>query len=256
MIHPLPLPHRFVIGTRIDATSYTDACDRIESWANNQNSCYIVAANVHVVMTGYWHKFYQHIINNALLVTPDGVPLVWGMRLLGVKGQTRVYGPDLMLAWCQRSAEVGIPIFLYGGTHTTLTQLQENLKKWFPSLIIAGTHSPPFRPLSEEEEAQDRQIIQASGAKVVFVGLGCPKQEQWMARQQGKLQAVMIGVGAAFAFHSGQVSQAPRWIMELGLEWLYRFVREPRRLWRRYLINNPSFLVLFGLQLLKRLFHL
>lgn len=256
MISPPPLSHRFIVGTRVDATSYANACDRIQTWVESNTFSYIVAANVHVVMTGYWHKPYQHIINNAILVTPDGMPLVWGLRLLGVKYQTRVYGPDLMLAWCERSAQVGIPIFLYGGTQNTLILLQENLKKWFPNLIIAGSYSPPFRPLTPEEEAKDRELIQASGAKVVFIGLGCPKQEQWMARQQGKLQAIMIGVGAAFLFHSGQISQAPRWIMKLGLEWLYRLATEPRRLWRRYLINNPTFLILFSLQLLKRLFHL
>jgi N-acetylglucosaminyldiphosphoundecaprenol N-acetyl-beta-D-mannosaminyltransferase len=117
---------------------------------------------------------------------------------------------------------------------------------------LPGSHSPPFRPLTPQEEAEDLERIHATGAKVVFVGLGCPKQEEWMARQQGKLQAVMIGVGAAFSFHSGEVAQAPRWMMGLGLEWLYRLGKEPRRLWKRYCINNPAFLVLFGLQLLQQ----
>ena len=202
-------------------------------------------------MTGYWQKAYRQILNNAALVTPDGMPLVWAMRLLGVRKQTRVYGPDLMLAWCDRAAKLGIPIYLYGGTESMLTKLQQNLEKRFPGLIIVGVHSPPFRPLTAAEEAEDRERIHASGAKVVFVGLGCPKQEEWMARQQEKLQAVMIGVGAAFSFHSGEVSQAPRRMMRLGLEWLYRLAREPRRLWQRYLVNNPAFLVLFGLQLVK-----
>ncbi|MGH2412858.1 MAG: WecB/TagA/CpsF family glycosyltransferase, partial [Microcystaceae cyanobacterium] len=142
---------------------------------------------------------------------------------------------------------------LYGGTQTMLVKLHHNLAKRFPGLVIAGSYSPPFRSLTLEEEARDRERIQTSGAKVVLVGLGCPKQEQWMARQQGKLPAVMIGVGAAFSFHSGEVTQAPRWMMELGLEWLYRLATEPKRLWRRYGINNPAFLFLFGLQLLKKL---
>ena len=242
---------RQIINTRIDGTSYQDACDRIEKWATEKTSCYIVAANVHLVMMGYWNPDYQKIINQAALVTPDGMPLVWGLRLLGLKKQSRVYGPDLMLAWCDRASQQGIPIFFYGGTNIMLNKLEKNLTKQFPNLIIAGSYSPPFRPLMEAEETRDRQRIESSGAKVVFVGLGCPKQEEWMARQQGKLAAVMIGVGAAFSFHSGEVSQSPRWMMRLGLEWLYRLTREPRRLWRRYLINNPSFLLLFGGQLVK-----
>lgn len=244
------LKNRFIINTRIDATNYEDACDRIQTWATNQTSCYIVAANVHVVMTGYWQSQYQQAINQAALVTPDGMPLVWAMRLLGMKKQSRVYGPDLMLAWCDRAARQKIPLFLYGGTETMLAKLQLNLEKRFPGLTIAGIYAPPFRPLTSEEEASDRERIQRSGAKIVFVGLGCPKQEEWMYRQQGKLNAVMIGVGAAFSFHSGEVTQAPRWMMKWGFEWLYRIASEPRRLWRRYLINNPAFLILFALQLL------
>jgi len=245
------LDKKLILNTPIYATSYADACDRIQTWATNSTSCYIVAANVHVVMTAYWQPEYQKILQDAILVTPDGMPLVLGMRLLGVKKQSRVYGPDLMLAWCDRAAQVAIPIYLYGGTDSALVKLQDNLKKQFPGIIIAGSYSPPFRQLTPEEEAADIEMINASGAKVVFVGLGCPKQEEWMARQVGKLQAVMIGVGAAFSFHSGEVSQAPRWMMRWGLEWLYRLITEPQRLWKRYLINNPAFVFLFGLQLIK-----
>jgi N-acetylglucosaminyldiphosphoundecaprenol N-acetyl-beta-D-mannosaminyltransferase len=249
LVHPLD--HRQIVGTRIDATSYEDACDRIETWVHQKISGYIVAANVHVVMMGYWQPSYQKVINQAILVTPDGMPLVWAMRLLGVKKQSRVYGPDLMLAWCDRAARLQIPLYLYGGTEIMLERLKNSLEQKFPGILIVGTHSPPFRPLIAAEEAIDIQRIHNTGAKVVLVGLGCPKQEEWMARQQGKLEAVMIGVGAAFSFHSGEVSQAPRWMMQWGLEWLYRFVTEPKRLWKRYLVNNPVFLILFGLQLCK-----
>ncbi|MBD2037931.1 WecB/TagA/CpsF family glycosyltransferase [Leptolyngbya sp. FACHB-321] len=240
-----------IIATPVYPTSYEDACDRIQAWAQAKTSCYVVAANVHVVMTAYWQRSYQQVINGAALVTPDGMPLVMGLRLLGAKQQQRVYGPDLMLAWCDRAAQAGIPLYLYGGTKTMLDTLQQNLVQRFPGLLIAGTHAPPFRPLTLEEERADRDRIHASGASVVFVGLGCPKQEEWMARQQGKLNAVMVGVGAAFSFHSGEVSQAPRWMMAWGLEWLYRFAMEPARLWRRYLINNPAFLLLFSWQLVR-----
>ncbi|MGA7933223.1 MAG: WecB/TagA/CpsF family glycosyltransferase [Kovacikia sp.] len=245
------LPSRLILGTRIDATSYEDACDRIQSWAAAKTSCYIVAANVHVVMTAYRNPSFQQVVNRATLVTPDGMPLVWGLRQLGIKQQPRVYGPDLMLAWCDRAARCGLPIYLYGGTRAMLENLQHNLGQRFPGLAIAGSHAPPFRPLTLDEETEDIERIHASGAPVVLVGLGCPKQEEWMARQQGNLRAVMIGVGAAFSFHSGDVSQAPRWMMAWGLEWLYRFAMEPRRLWQRYLVNNPAFVILFGLQLLK-----
>lgn len=244
-------PSRSILGVRIDATSYGDACDRIYAWAQTQTSCYLVAANVHVVMTAFWNPAYRTILDRAALVTPDGMPLVLGLRLLGVRGQSRVYGPDLMLAWCDRAAQLGLPIYLYGGTQATLEQLVDNLTQRFPGLPIAGYYAPPFRLLSPQEEAADVDRIHRSGAQVVFVGLGCPKQEQWMARQQGSLKAVMIGVGAAFSFHSGEVAQAPRWMMRWGLEWLYRFSQEPRRLWQRYLINNPLFVLLFGGQLLK-----
>lgn len=244
------LPSRFILGTRVDATSYADACDRIQAWATAKKSCYVVAANVHVVMTGYWQRSFQKVINGAALVTPDGMPLVVGLRLLGVNQQQRVYGPDLMLAWCDRAAQTGIPIYLYGSTKPMLETLQHKLQERFPGLVIAGSHAPPFSPLTLAEEKADCDRIHASGAAVVFVGLGCPKQEAWMARQQGTLQAVMIGVGAAFSFHSGDVLQAPRWMMAWGLEWLYRLTMEPGRLWRRYLVHNPAFLLLFGWQLL------
>ncbi len=245
------LPSRLILGTRVDATSYEDACDRIQSWAVQGLSSYVVAANVHVVMTAYWNRSFRAMINQAALVTPDGMPLVWGLKLLGMDGQSRVYGPDLMLAWCDRAAKVGLPIYLYGGTETTLTRLRQRLHQQFPDLAIAGWHAPPFRPATAAEDQADMQRIQQSGAAVVLVGLGCPKQEQWMARHEGKLPVVMIGVGAAFRFLSGEVSQAPRWMMNGGLEWLYRLVMEPGRLWQRYLINNPAFVILFGWQLLK-----
>ncbi len=249
-----PLESRPILQTQIHITNYNNACDYILHWLSINKYGYIVAANVHVVMSGYWSADYQKILDQALLVTPDGMPLVWGLRILGIQKQTRVYGPDLMLACCQRCELMGIPIFLYGSTISTLDKLQKNLISTFPKLIVAGMLSPPFHPLSAQEEDLLCQKIIASGAKIVFVGLGCPKQEQWMSRQQGKLDAILLGVGAAFRFHAHEVSQAPRWVMSLGLEWFYRFLMEPRRLWKRYLINNPAFLLLFTKQLLVRKF--
>lgn len=242
--------YRYILKTRVHKTNYQDACDRIQRWVTTHTSAYIVAANVHVLMSAYWNPYYQSAIDKAALVTTDGMPLVWAMRLLGIKRQTRVYGPDLMLAWCDRAAQLNLPIYLYGGTDNMLHKLSAYLTQRFPNLPIAGCHAPPFRPLSPAEEAADLERIQQSGAKVVFVGLGCPKQESWMYGQRGRFSGVMIGVGAAFSYFSGEVKQSPRWMMKFGLEWLYRLIQEPRRLWQRYLINNPAFVILFGLQLL------
>jgi len=238
-----------ILGTKIDSVSYRLMCDRIQSLALAKRSSYIVAANVHVIMTARWNSAYRQVLKAASIVTPDGMPLVWGMRWLGVQNQMRIYGPDLMLAWCERAAQINQSIYLYGSTPKTLQRLSENLQKTFPALQIAGTHSPPFRPLTPQEEVDDIERISRSGASVVFIGLGCPKQEEWMYRRVGRLNAVMIGVGAAFKFHSGEVKQAPRWMMRFSLEWLYRLIEEPRRLWSRYLFTNTAFVVLFAAQI-------
>jgi N-acetylglucosaminyldiphosphoundecaprenol N-acetyl-beta-D-mannosaminyltransferase len=251
-----------IISTCVHTTSYADACDRIQAWIAAKRSCYVVAANVHVVMTAYWDRGYRQILDRAALVTPDGMPLVWGLRLLGQYQQQRVYGPDLMLAWCDRAAALGLSIYLYGGSDRTLALLEAKLKRQFPQIAIAGSYAPPFIDPQDLDLTSsdlptwlesDLNRILDSGATVVFVGLGCPKQEYWMAKAQSHLNLVAIGVGAAFDFHSGRISQAPRWMMKIGLEWLYRFSQEPDRLWQRYLINNPVFIILFIFQLLKRI---
>jgi N-acetylglucosaminyldiphosphoundecaprenol N-acetyl-beta-D-mannosaminyltransferase len=252
MSHRIP-----IINVGIDTTSYADTCDRIAALAQRNQSCYIVAANVHVVMTAYWNRAYGQVLANAEIVTPDGMPLVWSLRSLRVKSQQRVYGPDLMLACCDRAAQENLPIYLFGATVETLDKLEQNLKARFPNLAIAGKHAPPYfdldDPKFESQLSEDIERIDKSGAKIVFVALGCPKQEFWMSHAHHRLPAVMIGVGAAFDFHSGQVSQAPRWMMAIGLEWLYRFSQEPMRLWQRYLINNPCFVILFAIQHLKQI---
>lgn len=240
-----------ILGTRVDVTTYSQACDLIAEWIDQGKGGYVVAANVHVVMTGVWRSPFQRVVNGAQLVTSDGMPLVWGLRLLGFPEAERVYGPDLMLALCDRAQREGWRIFLYGSEPLVLERLQQNLRERFPKMQLVGAYAPPFRPLTPEEEASDRQRILESGADLVFVSLGCPKQEEWMARQSPCLPVVLVGVGAAFNFHSGVVAQAPRWMMAIGLEWLFRLLQEPRRLWQRYLINNPAFVVLFAGQLLR-----
>ncbi|MEB3226277.1 MAG: WecB/TagA/CpsF family glycosyltransferase [Synechococcus sp.] len=244
------IPQRPILKTRVHCLDYEKAWAVIAGAIAGGTFGYGAIANVHMVMTGYWDREFQEIINQALLTTSDGMPLVWGLKWLGCPQATRVYGPDLMLHCCAQAAQMKMPIYLYGSRPETLVKLQQNLLEKFPKLQIVGTEAPPFRPPTPAEAITTRERIQQSGAKLVFVGLGCPKQEKWMAANSPHLDAVLLGVGAAFDFHGGTVSQAPRWLMALGLEWCYRLVQEPRRLWKRYLLNNGAFILLFGWQLL------
>lgn len=229
-----------ILGVRVDATSYADATARIMQWAERGESRYVCCANVHVVMEAQDSRAYARVLQDASLVTPDGMPLVWFARAVG-HDQTRVYGPDLMLHLCEEAAARGIAIGLFGSTETTLTALEKSLRARFPKLIIAYRNAPPFRPLTPEEDAEIEAECAIANVRILFVALGCPKQELWMAQHAGRIPAVMVGVGAAFAFHAGQVVQAPAWMQQRGLEWLFRLSREPRRLAGRYLRHNPRF---------------
>jgi N-acetylglucosaminyldiphosphoundecaprenol N-acetyl-beta-D-mannosaminyltransferase len=181
------------------------------------------------------------------------MPLVWGLRLLGVRGATRVYGPDLTPVVCERAAENGVPVGFYGGADPTLVDdLTANLARRCLGLKVAYAWSPPFRPLTPEEDARVVDDIVRSGVRILFVGLSTPKQERWMAEHRDRLPAVMLGVGAAFDFLAGRKRQAPRLVQRFGFEWLYRLVHEPRRLWRRYLQRNPRFVALFAAQVVMR----
>lgn len=240
---------RRILGTRVDATDYGGAAERVCGWAARGESRYVCAANVHMVMEGHDDPAFRAVVNGADLVTADGMPLAWALRSLGVAHAPRVYGPDLMLAVCARAEAEGIPIALYGGTEEALAGLEAELRGRFPGLRIAHRASPPFRALSEMEKDQARRAIAASGARILFVGLGCPRQERWMAAERGRIPAVMLGVGAAFDFISHGKKQAPPALRRAGLEWAFRLAAEPRRLWRRYLVHNPRFVALFALQL-------
>ena len=202
-------------------------------------------------MAGHDSTQTSSAINAADLVTPDGMPLVWALRLLGHRKATRVYGPDLTLAVLQMAANNGIPVGLYGGSPAALERFIQAIRSRFPRLEIAYSCSPPFRLLTAEEDERVTAEINRSGARILFVGLGTPKQDRWMHQHKGRVQAVMLGVGAAFDFIGGTKPQAPRWMMPLGLEWLFRLATEPRRLAKRYLIQNPRFVLLFLLQFLK-----
>ena len=180
----------------------------------------------------------------ADLVTPDGMPLVWIMRAKGARDQERVYGPTLMLHVLETAARESIPVGFYGSGPEVVKQLVKKLHMRYEFLNVAFSYSPPFRAMSPEEDMEIVEQINQSGVRILFVGLGCPKQELWMAEHRGRVRAVMLGVGAAFDFHAGLKPHAPTWLQRLGLEWLFRFLIEPRRLWKRYLYHNPRFIVL------------
>lgn len=242
-----------VLGSRYSALPFRESVESILERAKSGGGGYVCIANVHTTMTGYYDPAYQKITNSSFLSTPDGQPIRWAMQCLGAKGQERVRGPSVMKAVCDQGRARGLKHFLYGASPKTLSTLEAALKRDYPGIEIVGAISPPFRPLSASELAADVAAINASGAEIVWIGLGAPKQERWMWDQRETVRPLMMGIGAAFDLLSGVISEAPQWIQSLGLEWLYRLVLEPRRLWRRYLWNNPAFLVLFLRQLfLKR----
>lgn len=240
-----------VIGAPIDAMDWDTTLARLATWAQACESRYVCVCNAHSVVTAARQYDFAQVLAEADMATADGAPVAWMLRRLGVPEQERINGPDLMLRLCAVAANTGTPIFLFGTTAQTLALLQARLSELMPSLRIAGTCSPPYRAPTPEESLAHAQAINASGAGIVFVSLGCPKQELWMAANRGKVRAVMIGVGAAFAFHAGSFKRAPSWMRRSGLEWLHRLVTEPRRLWRRYLVTNSIFVVLACLQLLR-----
>lgn len=241
-----------LLGQAVDALGWDEALARIGAWAKARESRRVCCANVHVVVTARGLPRLAEALSGADLVVPDGAPIAWMLRHLGTPRQRRIAGPDLMWRLCEEAAAAGIGIYLYGAGPETLTRLSERLREAFPGVQIAGAESPPFRELEPAEEQAAIERINAAGAGLVFVGLGCPKQELWMARQGGRVNAVMIGVGAAFDFHAGTVRRAPPWMRRMGLEWLHRLGQEPRRLLRRYVVTNVHFLFLALAQLLHR----
>lgn len=234
-----------VLGVGVSATTMARAVATIEHWISQRTPHYVCVTGVHGVMESQRDPTLRRIHNAAGLVTPDGMPLVWVSHCRGHHYVERVYGPDLMLAVCAHSVAPHYRHYLYGGAEGVPELLSNRLQQRFPGIQIVGTHSPPFRPLTPTEDAALVQRINATQPDIVWVGLSTPKQERWMAAHVGRLTApVLIGVGAAFDFHAGLKPQAPRWMQRNGLEWLFRLATEPRRLWRRYLINNPLFVVL------------
>lgn len=234
-----------VLGVGISVVDYEGATAQIVEAAAARRPLTVTALAVHGVMTGALDREHNFRLNHLDVVCPDGQPVRWALRLLyGEKLPDRVYGPNLTLRVCQQCAERGLPVFLFGGTEEMLQALQNQLMTQFPELKIAGVQPSRFRQLEPAERDQLAKQINDSGARVCFVGLGCPRQETFVFEMRERIQMPTLAVGAAFAFHAGILAQAPPWMQRYGLEWLYRLIREPKRLWRRYLYLNPLFVTL------------
>lgn len=246
---PLPQSAK-VLRVPLAISDYDEVIDWMQATIAARGRGWLTAAAVNLVMSASDDPAVAAAIHGASLIVPDGQPLVWALHALGHPTATRVYGPDLMARFCAAAAEDGTPIYLYGGRdEDRLSLLCDRLRERFEGLQIAGGFAPPFRPLEQDERLRLAAEIDASGAQVVWVGTGQPKQELWMAQMRPLLQApLLVGVGAAFDFHAGLLAQAPRWMQRRGLEWMFRLSREPRRLWRRYATQNPRFIAGFARQ--------
>jgi len=239
-----------VLDTFIDSLDWPQLLETIGHWAQTRQSRYLCFCNVHSVVTARFLGDAGRAIRGADLALPDGMPIAWALRLMGFRKQRRIDGPTFMWRLCSDLQQRGMSVFLYGNRQSTLDALCATLEQAFPGLRIAGVISPPYRQLTPDEDDAMVEAINASGASVVLVGLGCPKQEMWMARHTGRIRASLVGVGAAFDYQAGTVTRAKPWMQTSGLEWLYRLMQEPRRLWKRYLVTNALFLVCLAAQLI------
>jgi len=238
-----------LLGVNIAAVDYEAAVAKIVDAAENRIPLGVSALAVHGVMTGAMDDTHRHRLNELELIVPDGQPVRWALNLLHKTALTdRVYGPNLMLKTCAAAADRGLGIFLFGGKQELLDDLRSNLLESFPDLKILGTMPSRFRTITPEEKREIIRSIDASGAAITMVGLGCPRQEVWAYEFKDELRMPVLAVGAAFNFHAGQLAQAPLFMQRLGLEWLYRLTKEPTRLWQRYLLLNPYYLTLLFLQ--------
>lgn len=243
-----------VLGTNIARTDYRHAASVIGCWAERGESRYVCVACVNNVMEAYDSASFSAVTNEADLTVPDGMPVVWALRLLGHRAATRVYGPNLTLHVLDYAEKHALRVGFYGGTREVLDRLLERLRRDHPGLQVAYSFAPPFRPVTGEEEAATIDAIHSAGVQILFIGLGTPKQDLWMAAHRSRLRCVTVGVGAAFDFLSGVKPQAPGWMQASGLEWAFRLCTEPRRLWKRYLKHNPRFIVLLALQVARATF--
>jgi N-acetylglucosaminyldiphosphoundecaprenol N-acetyl-beta-D-mannosaminyltransferase len=240
-----------VLDALIDIGNQEEVLSTVLRWASDRESRYVCSSNVHSVVTARYDSSFLEVLNLADMTLPDGAPVAWAMRRQGFANQQRVAGPDLMQDVLALAQANGLKVFFYGSTQRTLDLLREKLSQQYPDLQIAGMHSPPFGEQDEAQRDGDAKMINDSGAQILFVGLGCPKQERWMRQQRGRVQAVMFGFGAAFDFHAGTLKRAPVWMQDHGLEWVHRLCSEPRRLWKRYLFTNTLFVLGIAAQLLR-----
>ncbi len=231
-----------VIGAPVTAGSFEDVTRDIILTANEGRGGYVCVANVHMVTTARRNTELRSAMKNAKLVTSDGMPLVWALRRRGFTYTERIAGPNLMVRICEIAEVEKLPVYFFGGSSKTIQLLQKIVAETFPTLQVVGWESPPLLPQQPEMNPAVVNRIRTSGARIVFVGLGCPKQEFWMSGYAPHLPAVLIGVGAAFDFIAGTAPRAPLWMQKSGLEWLFRLLAEPRRLWKRYLVTNTLFL--------------
>lgn len=234
-----------LISFPVSTGTYDDMLQHIINRTYTGQSAFVCIANVHMVVTAYQDVTFASLLKRADVVTPDGLPLTWALRLLYGIRQPRVAGMDLLPDLVRMAEQAAIPIFFYGSTHEVLGITRKHLEKKYPLLIIAGTYSPPFRVLTPEEESEIANTINDSGARLVFVALGCPKQEKWMASMKNKITSVMVGVGGALPVMIGMQKRAPLWMQRSGLEWVYRLYQEPQRLFKRYAATNFIFVYLF-----------
>lgn len=235
-------PHCNVLGVRVSAINMDKAVSLAEDCIVRKDKGYVCVTGVHGVMESQSDPKLHEILNKAYINTPDGMPTVWVGRLQGHGAMRRVYGPDFMLELCRYSVSKGYRHFLYGGNPGVAEKLSKALQEKFPGLQIAGTYTPPFRPLNDEERRELVDLVHKTQPDVIWVGLSTPKQERFMAEYLELLDThLMVGVGAAFDIHTGGIQDAPKWMKQVGLQWFHRLCQEPKRLWRRYLINNPKF---------------
>lgn len=244
-----------ILGMRVDELDYDGIVKRVRRWAHEAASRYMCISTVHMVMESYDDSSFKAVVNGADLVATDSVPLVWVSRWLGLNKQTTVAAWELPIMLCEMATREQIPVGFYGSTPEVVQDFAENMKRQFPSLKVPYALSPPFRPLTAEEDDEIVRNINQARVRILFVGLGCPKQERWMSEHRGRVSATMFGVGWAFEVLAGRSKPAPAWIYKIGMQWFYRLVLSPRKLWRRHLKNNPRFIALILRQLLAQSFH-
>ncbi|MFD4705100.1 WecB/TagA/CpsF family glycosyltransferase [Gottfriedia sp. NPDC058432] len=239
-------PYAYILSSKVTALNFKDTVNKIKEWINtNEMQKYVCVCNTHSLVTASNEEKFSRALDNANICTPDGMPLVWALKMFGYSTQDRVDGPNLMLKLCEEASKKNYKVYFYGGTEDTLIQLEEKLKELYPDINIVGSYSPPFRSLSELETKEIQNNINLSKADLIFVSLGCPKQEIWMYENSPKINGILLGVGAAFNFIIGDIKRPPLFIQKLGFEWFFRLLTEPKRLWKRYLYNNSAYIYKF-----------